>query len=144
MLTCINGTLQVQLQQKIKQESEQFRAWKAAREKEVMQVYLIILFVAISQLTFFLMTWGLLDFTESCLALLVNELNNCHVSNISQATVFNMTSACRWSQSIWCTEPLSILYFNFDQLKKEGRRNEYEMHKLMALNQKQKLVSTFL
>uniref|UniRef100_A0A1J3HRT6 Chromosome-associated kinesin KIF4 n=1 Tax=Noccaea caerulescens TaxID=107243 RepID=A0A1J3HRT6_NOCCA len=52
----------VQLQQKIKQESEQFRAWKAAREKEVMQ------------------------------------------------------------------------------LKKEGRRNEYEMHKLMALNQKQKLV----
>ncbi|KAG7538719.1 Kinesin motor domain [Arabidopsis suecica] len=52
----------VQLQQKIKQESEQFRAWKASREKEVMQ------------------------------------------------------------------------------LKKEGRRNEYEMHKLMALNQKQKLV----
>lgn len=31
--------LQVQLQQKIKQESEQFRAWKASREKEVMQVY---------------------------------------------------------------------------------------------------------
>ncbi|KAL0686144.1 hypothetical protein Bca4012_052992 [Brassica carinata] len=28
----------VQLQQKIKQESEQFRAWKASREKEVMQV----------------------------------------------------------------------------------------------------------
>ncbi|EOA12365.1 hypothetical protein CARUB_v10025749mg [Capsella rubella] len=52
----------VQLQHKIKQESEQFRAWKASREKEVMQ------------------------------------------------------------------------------LKKEGRRNEYEMHKLMALNQKQKLV----
>ncbi|XP_010456847.1 PREDICTED: kinesin-like protein KIN-4C isoform X2 [Camelina sativa] len=52
----------VQLQQKIKQESEQFRTWKASREKEVMQ------------------------------------------------------------------------------LKKEGRRNEYEMHKLMALNQKQKLV----
>ncbi|XP_010519726.1 PREDICTED: kinesin-like protein KIN-4C isoform X2 [Tarenaya hassleriana] len=52
----------VQLQQKIKQESEQFRVWKASREKEVLQ------------------------------------------------------------------------------LKKEGRRNEYEMHKLMALNQKQKLV----
>ena len=28
----------VQLQQKIKQESEQFRFWKAAREKEVLQV----------------------------------------------------------------------------------------------------------
>ncbi|CAM0906317.1 unnamed protein product [Alopecurus aequalis] len=52
----------VHLQQKIKQESEQFRAWKAAREKEVLQ------------------------------------------------------------------------------LKKEGRRNEYEMHKLLALNQKQKMV----
>ncbi|KAJ6808003.1 kinesin-like protein KIN-4C [Iris pallida] len=52
----------VQLQHKIKQESEQFRSWKATREKEVMQ------------------------------------------------------------------------------LKKEGRRNEYEMHKLMALNQRQKMV----
>ncbi|KAJ0238138.1 Kinesin-like protein KIN-4C [Hirschfeldia incana] len=52
----------VQLQQKIKQESEQFRAWKASREKEVMQ------------------------------------------------------------------------------LKKEGRRNDYEMQKLMALNHKQKQV----
>ncbi|RID76789.1 hypothetical protein BRARA_B03741 [Brassica rapa] len=52
----------VQLQQKIKQESEQFRAWKASREKEVMQ------------------------------------------------------------------------------LKKEERRNKYEMHKLVALNHKQKLV----
>ncbi|CAH8362049.1 unnamed protein product [Eruca vesicaria subsp. sativa] len=52
----------VQLQQKIKQESEQFRAWKASREKEVMQ------------------------------------------------------------------------------LRKEGRRNDYEMHKLVALNRKQKLV----
>ncbi|KAJ4887807.1 P-loop containing nucleoside triphosphate hydrolases superfamily protein [Raphanus sativus] len=52
----------VQLQQKIKQESEQFRAWKASREKEVMQ------------------------------------------------------------------------------LKKEGRINDYEMQKLMALNHKQKLV----
>jgi hypothetical protein len=30
--------MQVQLQQKIKQESEQFRSWKAAREKEVLQV----------------------------------------------------------------------------------------------------------
>ncbi|KAK3159072.1 hypothetical protein QOZ80_2AG0145340 [Eleusine coracana subsp. coracana] len=52
----------VQLQQKIKQESEQFRSWKAAREKEVLQ------------------------------------------------------------------------------LKKEGRRQEYEMHKLLALNQRQKMV----
>lgn len=52
----------VQLQHKIKQESEQFRAWKASREKEVLQ------------------------------------------------------------------------------LKKEGRRNEYEMHKLLALNQRQKMV----
>ncbi|KAK4757935.1 hypothetical protein SAY87_019236 [Trapa incisa] len=52
----------VQLQHKIKQESESFRLWKAAQEKEVLQ------------------------------------------------------------------------------LKKEGRRNEYEMHKLLALNQRQKLV----
>lgn len=55
-------THKVQLQQKIKQESEQFRQWKSTREKEVLQ------------------------------------------------------------------------------LKKEGRRNEYEMHKLLALNQRQKLV----
>ncbi|KAG8369179.1 hypothetical protein BUALT_Bualt15G0124300 [Buddleja alternifolia] len=55
-------TQKVQLQQKIKQESEQFRQWKASREKEVLQ------------------------------------------------------------------------------LKKEGRRNEYEMHKLLALNQRQKQV----
>ncbi|XP_028802081.1 kinesin-like protein KIN-4C [Neltuma alba] len=52
----------VHLQQKIKQESEQFRLWKASREKEVLQ------------------------------------------------------------------------------LKKEGRRTEYEMHKLLALNQRQKMV----
>ncbi|KAL9234739.1 hypothetical protein vseg_009572 [Gypsophila vaccaria] len=52
----------VQLQNKIKQESEQFRMWKASREKEVLQ------------------------------------------------------------------------------LKKEGRRKEYEMHKLLALNQRQKMV----
>ncbi|WOK92526.1 kinesin-like protein KIN-4C isoform X1 [Canna indica] len=52
----------VQLQHKMKQESEQFRLWKASREKEVLQ------------------------------------------------------------------------------LKKEGRRNEYEMHKLLALNQRQKMV----
>ncbi|XP_039010221.1 kinesin-like protein KIN-4C isoform X2 [Hibiscus syriacus] len=52
----------VQLQQKIKQEAEQFKLWKASREKEV------------------------------------------------------------------------------QQLKKEGRRNEYEMHKLLALNQRQKMV----
>ncbi|KAK1406714.1 hypothetical protein QVD17_38322 [Tagetes erecta] len=55
-------TQKVQLQQKIKQESEQFRLWKASREKEVLQ------------------------------------------------------------------------------LKKEGRRTEYEMHKLQALNQRQKMV----
>lgn len=55
-------TQKVQLQHKIKQESEQFRQWKATREKEVLQ------------------------------------------------------------------------------LKKEGRRNEYEMHKLLALNQRQKMV----
>lgn len=55
-------TQKVQLQHKIKQESEQFRLWKALREKEVLQ------------------------------------------------------------------------------LKKEGRRNEYEMHKLQALNQRQKMV----
>ncbi|KAK6938063.1 Kinesin motor domain [Dillenia turbinata] len=55
-------TQKVQLQHKVKQESEQFRLWKASREKEVLQ------------------------------------------------------------------------------LKKEGRRNEYEMHKLLALNQRQKMV----
>ncbi|KAM1427671.1 hypothetical protein ACFX1T_019751 [Malus domestica] len=55
-------TQKVQLQHKIKQESEQFRLWKTSREKEVLQ------------------------------------------------------------------------------LKKEGRRNEYEMHKLLALNQRQKMV----
>ncbi|KAF9594311.1 hypothetical protein IFM89_030090, partial [Coptis chinensis] len=31
-------TQKVQLQHKIKQESEQFRLWKASREKEVLQV----------------------------------------------------------------------------------------------------------
>lgn len=30
---------------------------------------------------------------------------------------------------------------SFLQLKKEGRRNEYEMHKLLALNQRQKMVN---
>ncbi|XP_077216302.1 P-loop containing nucleoside triphosphate hydrolases superfamily protein [Tasmannia lanceolata] len=55
-------TQKVQLQHSIKKESEQFRLWKASREKEVLQ------------------------------------------------------------------------------LKKEGRRNEYEMHKLLALNQRQKMV----
>lgn len=30
--------VKVQLQHKIKQESEQFRLWKASREKEVLQV----------------------------------------------------------------------------------------------------------
>lgn len=55
-------THKVQLQHKMKQESEQFRHWKASREKELLQ------------------------------------------------------------------------------LKKEGRRNEFEMHKLQALNQRQKMV----
>jgi hypothetical protein len=32
-----------------------------------------------------------------------------------------------------------ILFYK--QLRKEGRRNEYERHKLQALNQRQKLVS---
>lgn len=36
---------------------------------------------------------------------------------------------------------MHILIHN--QLKKEGRRNEYEMHKLLALNQRQKMVSWF-
>lgn len=31
--------------------------------------------------------------------------------------------------------------FFCQQLKKEGRRNEYEMHKLLALNQRQKMVN---
>lgn len=31
--------LQVQLQHKIKQEAEQFRQWKASREKELLQVH---------------------------------------------------------------------------------------------------------
>lgn len=31
-----------------------------------------------------------------------------------------------------------------NQLRKEGRRNEYERHKLQALNQRQKMVSDFL
>ncbi|BAT77869.1 hypothetical protein VIGAN_02047300 [Vigna angularis var. angularis] len=60
-IQCIKAQ-KVQLQQRIKQESEQFRQWKASREKELLQ------------------------------------------------------------------------------LKKEGRRNEYERHKLQALNQRQKLV----
>ncbi|KAK6939637.1 Kinesin motor domain [Dillenia turbinata] len=60
-IQCIKAQ-KVQLQQKMKQESEQFRQWKASREKELLQ------------------------------------------------------------------------------LRKEGRRNEYERHKLQALNQRQKLV----
>lgn len=35
-------SLQVQLQHKIKQEAEQFRQWKASREKELLQVCRII------------------------------------------------------------------------------------------------------
>lgn len=31
--------MQVQLQHKIKQEAEQFRQWKASREKELLQVH---------------------------------------------------------------------------------------------------------
>ncbi|KAL0392076.1 UNVERIFIED_CONTAM: Kinesin-like protein KIN-4A [Sesamum radiatum] len=60
-IQCIKAQ-KVQLQQKIKQEAEQFRQWKASREKELLQ------------------------------------------------------------------------------LRKEGRRNEYERHKLQALNQRQKMV----
>ncbi|KZV54561.1 hypothetical protein F511_01359 [Dorcoceras hygrometricum] len=60
-IQCIKAQ-KVQLQQRIKQEAEQFRQWKASREKELLQ------------------------------------------------------------------------------LKKEGRRNEYERHKLQALNQRQKMV----
>lgn len=45
-------------------------------------------------------------------------------------------------------ELVESIYFNFmhlhKQLKKEGRRNEYERHKLQALNQRQKLVSVTL
>ncbi|TKY75035.1 Kinesin protein FRA1 [Spatholobus suberectus] len=62
-IQCIKAQ-KVQLQQRIKQEAEQFRQWKASREKELLQ-----------------------------------------------------------------------------QLKKEGRRNEYERHKLQALNQRQKMAS---
>lgn len=39
---------------------------------------------------------------------------------------------------------LVILILSDCQLKKEGRRNEYEMHKLLALNQRQKMVSLWL
>lgn len=35
----IVSILQVQLQHKIKQEAEQFRQWKASREKELLQVH---------------------------------------------------------------------------------------------------------
>lgn len=35
----------------------------------------------------------------------------------------------------------NLVGYNFKQLKKEGRRNEYERHKLEALNQRQKMVS---
>lgn len=38
---------------------------------------------------------------------------------------------------------LLIHIFCHFQLKKEGRRNEYEMHKLLALNQRQKMVNRF-
>lgn len=34
-------------------------------------------------------------------------------------------------------------FFFAKQLKKEGRRNEYERHKLQALNQRQKLASIY-
>ena len=38
------------------------------------------------------------------------------------------------------TDSLWNAFFIHFQLKKEGRRNEYEMHKLLALNQRQKMV----
>lgn len=121
----------MQLQQKIKQESEQFRAWKASREKEVMQVYF--------------------DHFEAYL------IDKCVMFSIISHLYSNTTCACRKSccslediltwlfRNLMCVLNRSLYcILKFDQLKKEGRRNEYEMHKLMALNQKQKLVSTYL
>ncbi|CAK9163619.1 unnamed protein product [Ilex paraguariensis] len=76
----------VQLHQKIKQESEQFRLWKTSREKEVLQ--------------------------RGWQKRFGGELNG----------------RCSGYDG------------GDDRLKKEGRRNEYEMHKLLALNQRQKMV----
>lgn len=39
------------------------------------------------------------------------------------------------------TTAILNLGFTHEQLKKEGRKNEYERHKLEALNQRQKMVS---
>lgn len=44
MLIRLYSLAKVQLQQKIKQESEQFRSWKASREKEVLQVLLTLFY----------------------------------------------------------------------------------------------------
>lgn len=46
--------------------------------------------------------------------------------------------------SILETRKFYIFNLFIHQLKKEGRRNEYEMHKLLALNQRQKMVSKSL
>jgi len=37
-----------------------------------------------------------------------------------------------------------VLFTVLLQLKKEGRRNEYERHKLEALNQRQKMVKLYI
>jgi hypothetical protein len=51
--------LQVQLQQKIKQEAEQFRQWKASREKELLQVCKTSSFIMLLNL-FMLLLVGIL------------------------------------------------------------------------------------
>jgi hypothetical protein len=63
---------------------------------------------------------------------------------------------------LWCQDKLGLIVINNDakitcmfisippllimhllaQLRKEGRRNEYERHKLQAINQRQKMVSS--
>lgn len=97
--------LQVQLQHKMKQEAEQFRQWKANREKELLQV-VCLLYVSWLCFLVLIMLWCL-KFGLICV--LVSYYSN--------------------------------LVFYFKQLKKEGRRNEYERHKLEALNQRQKMVN---
>ncbi|CAJ1942867.1 unnamed protein product [Sphenostylis stenocarpa] len=89
----------VQLQHKIKQESEQFRQWKASRERELLQRSFNV------------------PYCDQFEALL--------------STPFNI---CAMSQSIWHAG------FLLNVLKKEGRKNEYERHKLEALNHRQKMV----
>lgn len=78
----------------MKQEAEQFRQWKASREKELLQVPLPFPFY---------------------LSLFSNDLRF-----------------------------YFYLIFKLIQLRKEGRKSEYERHKLQALNQRQKMVGTRL